>query len=285
MFIFSSTFKGDDFGYGLFKRFLDDYIEKFYVAGGHLYVSKDDTIKSLFDNPSRYKICLGGHDLKTQEEFKTYMTAIATYTREFMNDCSPQRFMEHYEPEWKPYENGFHIAQYNSMKLNTVLRTFAATFARTQLYEIHKLRASAYYKSIGQDIYMTSANGIEEFGISQPNPRFAGQEKDPKHLTTMFPDIKVLKPYFDKYKLVRWQDDTTEDGYYISKFEGYDCERIYGLLNILKYTHLNIGKKGRRVLDIGSKTMHHERKLDQDKQVSGHWDYQNRTVYRKGIQK
>ncbi len=289
-FIHSDTFEGDDYGYGLFKGFLDGFIEKFYDGGfGHTYFSKDSVIEDLFNNPSNFETALTGHDLKNDKDFVTHMKDIAKYTRDFTNSCNPNDLLEVYESEWKSVHNGYHIAQYNAIKLSNTLKAFAAIFTRKQLFEVHKLRVESLrrtnsYNTKQPNLVFICMSSIDSYGIYDPFPKFKNVKDEPQYLTTRHIDIHNLKPLFDKYNLVKWKTELTKDGFYESYYSAYSCSRILGLINELKYRRMNLGKiKGRKVLDISNKSVYHSKQLNQSKSVTGYWEHNQRT-YRKGVQ-
>ena len=254
---------GDEFSKKLVSSFFTKYLDKF--CGKRVIKSKVfERLVGDISKACKYETNI--YDECTLE----LLDEITAFTKEYLSKNNDVRmFVDHYHEEWEgKIPQCYPIAQYNAMKVKSTIDTLVRMFVREQLFTIGKVVHSKQMKEAGVSSYITSKAFVNDY-IFDPDPKFEGMEKGKHYMSTRQPDINILAPYFEKYKIERFLEQP--DGSKRSRHSGWDYPRVLDALNTLKYTHMNLGaEKRRRTLDISSKQVHHVDTLKQSN-VTGNW--------------
>jgi hypothetical protein len=275
MHIFKGTLEHDPLAERELKMFFTEYVEKFCDDS----IIKDGVVSALTSNPHGHRSCednMSRRRYSNQTEGFDLLREIGLFTQEYLSTTVDiNRYTNIYlKTEWSTVsdlgDNQYSVSQYNAMLLSSVLKHIIKTFVRAQLYAIYGDIKDEAMRKEGTGAYITSMEEISRFGVSDPNPRFVGQKDDPMYLSTRQPDIEVLYDLFTKYGIIQFVDGV--DGYRYSRYKGYSPSRMLVILSELKYTHLNVGNKGRTFLNIKTKMMNHLPEMPQEK-VTGYYKW------------
>lgn len=277
-----NTTEGDNLAKKEVKRFFKSYLDKF---GSDLFLL-DEVLEDLCNSDINYikdsPDYTSAYALDVEEGLSR-CKEIGAFAKDFLRSIDIQGYVEVYRKEWERVlcdVESYSASQYNAMQLRGMMKCLVAYFIRGQLYEIYRSVCKKHHELSGNTVYLTSMDGIEQFGVYAPRPIFPkrGDEEETLsrmshkeklrykgNLTTDHPDIAILAPLFHKHGVIPFIDG-------VSRFSGYDCPaRKMEMLCKLKYVHLNLGEtKRRKVLDIKSKRVHHIEALD-NKSVIGSW--------------
>lgn len=279
MFLSKDTLEGDQYAQGLVKKFLTEFVERFSISESYHW---DQVLQQLLDmelnelyKTEKYNLLHRDTSLNVKE-VETLLQDVADFTNDWMAEhtCYRVTFEDQYKKEWEKTplgKNGYHIGQYNAMLLKSTLNYLIAKFVRKQMFMAYSKGVSDYMEKKCVSCYVTCVSGIDKYRLYDPDPNFRGRDKiEPSKLSTMQPDIAILWEYFDKYKLIEFEE---QGDYMVARYFDRDTPaRTLRELNALKYKHFNMGVRPRRqVLNLNTKQSELLEDLNPKKVTGARW--------------